>query len=548
VAAFLLPVEKMDKKPKKNRRYRTRESYLSKDPETRARCIANLRKFKNGGPNSGPLGAVRRGPPKDLKTCDIIRFATEYLNISFEKRPGQEVVLRVLYGLPLNEEQIKLYTQFTKNNEVFEADIEKTEGAFAVGARGGKSYLAAVIALYESICRGHIWKKYLNKDETGYAIITATRQKQAEDIVQASCTRMLENSCLKYLIKHSWRATLELINGFQIKSFPCNSTAARGLPIFLLIFDELAHYRVEGPKADETIFNALRPRQAQFPGAKCLKISTPAAKQGLLWQDFSQGFKIPGRLTIQAPTRLMNPQIPQVFIDKEYKRDPENAAREFGAEFAETVSGFFATCVDKLNACFELDGDVPFNKDQRYYASIDQSGLSGNDRFAFAIAHRGLRRTQADVVREWDTIEVDLILEEIKQLCAIYGIRKVWIDKYAGGWVKSALEKIGLEVEYRERLAVIYTNGKTLVLTGNLLLPDYPSLRNGLMSTGAWYGKSNTLSIGHERNLEGHGDAANAVMAAVYYASQDLTVHDMDPWDEVDEDEYVGVTDLLAVH
>jgi hypothetical protein len=542
---FYCPEIMATKKPKKRKWHRTRESYVSQDPVKRENSLANLRQFTNGGPKGGKPWVNQ----KILEKLDIITFATEYLSgVSFEKRPAQEVTLRALYGLPLTEEQVKIYTQLTTNEKVFQDGIEKTEGNFPVGARGGKSYLAALIALYESICRAHIWKKYLNKGEAGYAVITATKQKQSEDIVQASCTRMLENSPLAYMIKNSWRATLELKNDLIISSYPCNSTAARGLPIFLLIFDELAHYRVEGPKADEMIYSALRPRQAQFPGAKCLKISTVAAKQGLLWEEFKEGFQVPGRLTIQAHTRLMNPTIPQAFIDKEYKRDPDNAAREFGAEFAETVSGFFASCIEKLNACFQLPGDVPYDKNQSYFASIDQSGLSGNDRFAFGIAHHDSKKVTLDILREWSTTEADLILEEIKQLCAIYRIRKVTIDRYAGGWVKNALEKIGLEVEFRDMLPIIYTNLKTLVLANKALLPDYPNLRKALMTTAAWYGKSNTLSIGHERNLEGHGDVADVAADATYQASQDMTVHDMDPWDEDYEDVFdVGVTDLLEV-
>ena len=262
------------------------------------------------------------------------------------------------------------------------------------------------------------------------------------------------------------------------------------MPIFLLIFDEVAHYRVEGPKADETIHNALRPRQAQFPGAKCLKISTVAGKQGLLWEEFDEGFQVPGRLTIQAPTRLVNPTIPQDFIDKEYKRDPDNAAREFGAEFAETVSGFFASCIDKLSDCFTLLDDFPYqsDSDNTYFIGIDQSGLAGRDRFALAIAHhdRNLDRIIVDLTRTWETKDSDIILAEVKHVAVQYNIEYVLADQYAAGWFKSAIEKLGLEVLSPVRLAVLFVNFKTLVISGRLELPDKRGLNQGFLQTQAY--------------------------------------------------------------
>jgi len=510
--------------------YRTRKSYLGKTPEARERQRANL---KNR--HKKPLDPDAPAPlsKADLMKSDIIELATEWLGVSFEDRPAQEVILRCLYGLPLSMEQVELYRKLTTNEDVFEPDIEKTEADLDIGARGGKSFMVSIIALFESIVKGDHWRQYLRKDETGYAIITATRQKQCEDIIQASCTNLLKNSPLDYYIEDDLTAELKLTNGLTIASMPCNSTAARGLPIFLLIFDEIAWYRVEGVRADYKIFNALNPRRAQFPGAKCLKITTPAGKQGLFWEEFDEGFKVPGRLTIKGNTRLVNPLIPQEFIDKEYKRDPDNARREFGANFAETVEGFFASCLDKLKECFqELNEDVPPQRDYSYFGAIDQSGLSGRDRFAFAIAHQELRgkftgKIVEDVLRTWDTKDSGLILEEIKQLCVVYKIHSVSIDRYASGWVTAALEKKGLEVTIREKLPVIYTNFKTLVISSRLVLPDYPNLRKGLQQTQAFYSKSNSLSIGHERTSAGHGDSADASVSAIFDASKDISVGEL---------------------
>lgn len=494
---------------------------MAKTPEGKARSLANLELGRRKGvkkPKTGPT----KEQSANIQAMNIIEFATEVLKVSFAERPAQEVILRCLYGLALNDEQLAIYKLMTDNREEFEAGIEKTEGNFDIGARGGKSFMTSIVALYEAT--RDKWKQYLRPGETGYAVIIATRQKQAEDIIQRACTGMLEDSNIAWMMKsYPLKASLELVNGMTIASFPCNSTAARGLPIFLLIFDEIAWYRTEGVKADYAIFNALNPRRAQFPGSKCLKITTPAGKQGLFWKEFEEGFKVPSRLTVKANTRLVNPMIPQDFIDKEYKRDPDNAAMEFGAEFAETVSGFFASCIDQLKTCFgEPVEDMPYRAEYDYYSAIDQSGLAGRDKFGYAIAHKDGRfnRIIVDCLREWDTKNADLILEEMRQLNGIYHCRAVTKDGYAGGWVTNALEKRGLTVNDSERLPVVYTNLKTLVLANRLVMQDHPNLRNSLLQTQAFYSKSNNLTIGHERTSEGHGDLANAVARAIYEASR----------------------------
>jgi len=509
--------------------------FTAKTPAGRVKQLENLSK-RWSDKGKAKFKHITTGCLKDM---DIITFATEVLDFkqAFADRPAWEVILRVQYGLPLDEKQIEIYKVLTKNLEVFEPTTEKIEGIWALGARGGKSTLGSVIALYESICRADRWRKYLMEGETGYAVIIATKQKQAEDIVQDRCRYILENSKASYMIADAYKAELILKNGLCIASYPCNSTAARGLPIFLLIFDELAHYRTEGPKADEAIYSSLRPRQAQFPGAKCLKFSTPGAQQGLFWDEFKQGTTIPGRLTIQAPSLVVNPKVDRSFVDKEYLRDPENAAREFGAEFAVAVSGFFANCVLQVERAIKLTGDLTYNPSYTYYVGADQSGLAGRDRFAFSIAHREGDMIYQDVLREWATKDAKVIVEEIKGLCANYATRNVIIDRYAAGWVTSLLEGIGLETEKSELLPVIYTNMKTLILADKVALQNSLSLHDGLLSTQAYYGRNNSLTICHERTSEGHGDTADATARAIFNPSKSFTVDDLIVQEGVFDDE-----------
>jgi len=223
--------------------YIPKNKFLSKDLESRERQLANLKR----GTKPGTLQEIRK-VRKKFKTTDIIKFATgkDWLNLSFEERPAQAVVLKCLYGMKLTEEELKIYRKLTKNRKEFEAEIEKEEAVLVCGARSGKSLLASICALYESIIKGDHWRKYLNKGESGYAVIVSTRQKQSEQIIQANCLRLLQNSKnLKPFIKSFTMSELTLTNNMKIVSSPCTSTAYTGVPIFYLACDEIGHFFVE---------------------------------------------------------------------------------------------------------------------------------------------------------------------------------------------------------------------------------------------------------------------------------------------------------------
>ena len=373
------------------------------------------------------------------------------------------------------------------------------------------------MALYEAT--RDKWKKYVSKGESPYVVIIATRQKQAEAIIGANCARMLENSpVLKKMIKESFKTELTLTNGVKILSLPCNSTAGRGLPIAVFIQDENAFYRIEGPKADELIYGSLRPRQAQFPDCKMLMISTAGSKQGLFFRFFDGGFKIQDRLTIQAPTRFINPEIPQKFLDKEQARDPDNWKREFCAEFSEKLEAFFS--YELMQKSFILAGDLPYKSGYSYCLALDQSGLSGRDRFALAISHKEGDIAIVDVVRSWETKDLDIILNEIKALAKNYHLDVAIIDKYSKGYVEASFKKIGLRVKIRPSLSVVFVVLKSKMIQDKLQLPDRPDLRAGLRNTIAVYNKSNQLTIIHERGPEGHADESDAVAGSVYEATR----------------------------
>ncbi|MBA7516557.1 hypothetical protein ES705_08605 [subsurface metagenome] len=505
---------------------RRKRPYEYHSPESEARAKRNLPQYRKKTIEEIRKEAEKfQSQKKKLKDLDIIEFAENpaVLGLSFAKRPVQKIILKALYGKNLNEKELKIFNTLTKGKGKYKPGMEKTEAVMCLGARAGKSFLVSICALYEATVGwlNKPWKETLSPGEFVYVCIIATKELQARQIIQTNCLRMLRRSpMLKGFIKKSTDLEITLRNYVKIISGPCNSTALRGLPIAVLILDEIAFYRIEGPRADEAIFNSLRPRQAQFIEGKLFLISTAGSKQGLFFNFFDEGFRIEDRLTIQANTRFVNPEIPQKFLDKERVRDIDNYMREFEGIFSEKLESFFP--FELIERPFILAGDLKYKSGNNYYLGFDQSGLSGRDRFSLSIGHSEKETVLIDVVRSWTTKDLESILKDIEKLKNEYHISTCLVDKYAKGWVENAFKRINLAIEIRPGLAEVYVVMKSLILKDKLNLPDRPDLRNGMKNTLAIYNKSNQLSIYHERGEFGHADELDSCCSAIYAVSKKL--------------------------
>ncbi|GAI79664.1 unnamed protein product, partial [marine sediment metagenome] len=187
--------------------------------------------------------------------------------------------------------------------------------------------------------------------------------------------------------------------------------------------------------------------------------------------------------------------------------------------FAEKVEAFLS--YDLVVNSLKLAGDLPFKSEFQYFSGIDASGLAGRDKFSLAIAHEQGNDIYIDKVKSWDLKDPDPIMSDIKELAKIYNFAKTSIDKYAKGWVKNALEKIGLEVSIRPSLAEIYVNIKGLMIGDRLFLQDNKGIKKSFLNVQAFYGRNNALSIAHPRDSEGHSDEIDAISTAVFEVTRE---------------------------
>jgi len=119
------------------------------------------------------------------------------------------------------------------------------------------------------------------------------------------------------------------------------------------LLDELAFWRdASSANPDAEVLNAIRASMATFgDDAMVIAGSSPYSRSGVLWSAFKKfhGKDDPHNLVWQAPTRVMNPSVPQSFIDAEYERDHASASAEYGANFRSDIAEFVSLAA--IEAC-----------------------------------------------------------------------------------------------------------------------------------------------------------------------------------------------------
>src|SRR5262249_3478869 len=95
---------------------------------------------------------------------------------------------------------------------------------------------------------------------------------------------------------------------------------------------------------DYEVLGALRPGMATIPGALLLCASSPYARRGALWDAHRKHYGQDGDpiLVWRAPTRVMNPTVPQAVIDRALADDPGHGKAEWLAQFRSDIEAFIS--------------------------------------------------------------------------------------------------------------------------------------------------------------------------------------------------------------
>jgi hypothetical protein len=383
------------------------------------------------------------------------------------------------------------------------------------GRRGGKTRAVAVLAAYLAACVDH--RDSLAPGERGVIPLLAASVQQAANAFAFVEGVFAVAPNLKDLVDGATSDTLSLTTGIDISVRPASFRTIRGITAVAAICDEIAFWRSDdSANPDKEILKALRPSLATT-GGPLIAISSPHAKRGELYGTFKRHFGPTGHplvLVAKAPSRTMNPTLPQRVIDRATEEDPEAASAEYGAEFRSDLEAYVSrevveACVDPGRRESQPAPSV------RYVGALDAAGGSGQDSMTACIGHVERGGTIIiDAMREYrPQFSPEQVTGELAGFFKSYNVRKVTSDKWGGEWTIEAFRRVGVEVEPAARAkSELYVDMLAPLNSGNLRLPDVPRLINQI----CWLERRNTRGKGSIDAPQGqHEDLANACAIVV---------------------------------
>ncbi|MHB1011951.1 MAG: hypothetical protein ACYC37_03480 [Desulfobacteria bacterium] len=426
------------------------------------------------------------------------------------------VVLKAIFALPMEEAELEVYRRHTGRKDLPQGQAR--EGWLIVGRRGGKSRIAALVAVFLACFRDYA--DILAPGERGTVMVLAADRKQARTVLRYIVAFLEGVPMLASLIERKTAEGIDLSNGISLEVHTASFRSVRGFTVVAVVLDEVAFWRSEeSTNPDVEIVNAVRPAMATVPGALLLGISSPYARRGVLWDMWQEhyGKENDEVLVWQADTLSMNPAVPRSVIDKAYEEDDAAAAAEYGAEFRRDLEAFVSREV--VEACVTPEcSEIPPNFERVYTGFVDPSGGSA-DSFTLAIAHqdRGGRRV-LDCLRERKPpFSPDEVVSEFAGVLKAYGCRTVLGDRYAGEWPRERFQVHGIEYVPSEKSKNdLYREFLPLLNSGQAALLDTPALIRQLVRLErrtAWSGKD---SIDHAPGA--HDDLANAAAGVLVLA------------------------------
>ena len=426
------------------------------------------------------------------------------------------VLLIAIVGEALTDDQRVIFKALTGRDSEPLEPVEEFWGV--IGRRGGKTRAMAILAAYLAACIDH--RGILAPGERGVIPLLAASVQQAANAFAFVEGVFAVAPNFKDLVEGSTSDTLSLKTGIDISVRPASFRTIRGITAVAVICDEIAFWRSDdSANPDKEILKALRPSLATT-GGPLIAISSPHAKRGELYGTFKRHFGQAGDpliLVAKAPSREMNPTLPQRVIDRAIEADPEAASAEYGAEFRGDIEIFVSR--EAMEACVSTGVTVrsPLAS-VAYRAFVDPSGGS-SDAMTLAIAHIEERRVVLDCLLERKApFSPEAAVAEFAGTLKAYRCSTVTGDRYAGEWPRERFQVHGIRYEPAElNRSELYLSFLPLLNSGRLELLDHPRMVSQFCGLERRTSRGGRDTVDHAPGS--HDDIANAVAGAAWLAS-----------------------------
>lgn len=451
-------------------------------------------------------------------TISFLAFAQR---LGYRPERGQEAALRVLFQ---GEEPADVGPQaerifgYARGTPARARDVAE----LVWGARGGKSFWSSLRVLHLA-CTVPLDR--LAPGEHGYGFLVAPKLELAEQPLNYIKGAISRDRTLSQLADvTSERIVLHRRGGRQVTIQPVAASRGgagqRGRSLVAALLDETAFFRDEttGAVNDGAIFRALAPRVIE--GGQLIVQSTPWARTGLLYDLWRENWGRPrSALVAHASTGVLRTDEKILsYVAREYERDPENAAIEFGAQFgaASATTWLDPEALDAAQGepvgpapgdLVGAGGDLGFARNSS--ALVVACQKPGGTIHLTPVEER--RPTPGTPLRP------SAVCAEFAQLLRLAGARSLVADRHYQETIREALSAADLLLEEPPSPDEAWALVRELLRSGRLVLPRHPLLLAQLKAVRGRLAPGGAVRIELPATPDGrHGDLAAAAALAIW--------------------------------
>ncbi|WP_425399568.1 hypothetical protein [Aeoliella sp.] len=436
---------------------------------------------------------------------------------------GWLTTLRAVYGLPIRSRTGRQVIKDVADRDASQLpESVFHQSLFLTGRRSGKSRIASVVAGYESLIAGH--EKKLHRGEQGVvAVISPTRgqSKIVKDYIDAI---LQSTPLLRKQVVRTTKNEIELQNGISILILAGDYRMVRGFSLIAAIVDEVAFFGCSDEsrvKSDTELVRAILPGLSTT-GGRLIAISSPFAKRGWAFSQWQKCFgnNLASTLVVNAPSRSLNPTLPQSIVDAALAEDLASAKSEYLGEFRDDVAAFVSREI--VEACVVAGRTELQPTDRKYYGFVDISG-GRHDDATLAIAHRRRHHTVIDRLAVWrPPFNPYHVIREMGEELRRYGVSNVTGDAYSAEFVEQAFKSHGVRYhKCKFAKSQLYIELLPLLSAKRIELPDISRLVDQLSFLERRARSGSRDIVDHATG--NHDDLANAIAGAAWLCGKRRT-------------------------
>jgi hypothetical protein len=428
------------------------------------------------------------------------------------------VFLKAVFDLSMSRSEHDIYVKHAGRQA---RPTDPQESWLIVGRRGGKSSIAALVAVYLGCFRDY--SGYLRPGEIASIIVVAADRAQSKTTLRYISGMLHTCPILKQLIQKESTEAITLSNRVEISVQTASFRTIRGRSVAAAICDEIAFWRDDSAaEPDSEILNAIRPSMGTIPGAKLICLSSPYGMTGELYRAYKNhyGKDDSPSLVWKAATTDMNPTMDQRIIDAAFRRDAASAATEWAGEFRKDLESYVSQeAVEAVTVSGRKS--LPPMMNVRYLGFVDPSGGKA-DSMVLAIAHVEKNRVIVDRIDELEPpVSPERAVGAFVKIAREYRLGAVAGDSFSAEFVEAAFKRKGLGyVRSRLNKSDLYRELLPLINSEQIELLDSDRLKRQLTQLERRVTRLGRETIDHPPGDHYHDDVANAVAGASYFALQ----------------------------